>query len=250
MTNIEHSRQINGEKPLAEEQLQPPQLRDLFLTATYNSTRSISPSVNTIALGEFGKEADEVIRLTESDSYHNEYLKQVLITQDRRVVVQRNATKGDPNYVESTILIYIDTNKLHMPRPLRQDKTIATQLHSHSIDTAPSALDIAGLLQDESCSHGEVAAFVSNPVRRLLVFRSPDTPMVSEEESIRLRDKWNTAAMQRADTFMRSARSQAELDSIASRISYALLRDIAKHYHLRVFSGFRNEKNVRLHNFK
>lgn len=94
------------------------------------------------------------------------------------------------------------------------------------------------------------AAFVITPQQYFLVFRGKDSPQLSQAESLQRGIKYLKALDNRLSSLIKPGVAMEKQLEINRRANLAMLRDIAKHYDLRVFSCPITENVALLQDFK
>ncbi len=156
--------------------------KDALLQATFSQGRVLDNHIREIELGIFGDEARSLVQATLEDPRKSEFGKLVYVTNDRRVLLQNKATKGDWEEVKLAAEIATRENSLLFPRNLRQNRFIGAAVHSHPFDDMPSFEDLSSILKEDDEVMAETAVFVATPKRIMLVFRGEKTRHLSSDE--------------------------------------------------------------------
>lgn len=213
-------------------------LKESLIEATFDPNRAISDSVRSIDVFDFRQDINSLLRLSQQDPLHRETGKVVYVTSDKRVLVQNDFIQGTETSVVPMLTMKVNVAQRMGPKVIRQDRYLGTVLHTHGVsNTPPSPADLKPPFHDDFKLEAASAAFIITPERNYAIYRGERTPMLPDNESTRLVEKWNRALENRVEQHIDYLMTPTQVTDIHNRANAALLRDIVKRYDLRMFTG-------------
>lgn len=183
---------------------------------------------------------------TLNDPKRREFGKLVYVTSDKKVLLQNRPEIGDEISVNSTAKIHTKNGNITLPWFLRQDKLIGTQIHSHPNKIPTSSYDLFHLLTGDFDMFAFAAVFVVTPQKNIVIFRGEGAPQFTHDQANEKITLWERQMTERVERFATSDTPRSENIEINSKARWALLRQIAQKYKLRVFSGDAKSTKVSL----
>ncbi len=219
----------------------PYPLKELLIETTLSSSRAIPTDLASIDLGEFGKVAEAILERTLHDTTRLERGRYVLITRKGTILMQNSDVIGkitaNGQEIPMKLKITRHLNPFSVPRIQRQDKFIATFIHSHGEYNNPmSPADLTPLFYSEFEPGAWSSVFVITPQLKMLAFRGEKTPQWEKKNADKRGEYWTQLFIERVDRFLDINHSPEEVNIINCKAGHALLRSIAKTYDLRLFS--------------
>jgi hypothetical protein len=211
----------------------PIPLKELLIEATFAPNRAIKPGVTRIDLGVIG---DEARRLYENGIVDgNEHTLPSFVTSDRRLLLANQEIVGDSNSAITKVAIRRLAN-FTGPKQQRQDRFVASLIHNHPSDLPPSTEDLRRIFLSDHETFGATAVFVANSDTKTVIFRGPNTPQYSDQES---QDKvvgWDklieSVALKNWDPVM----SIEEIEALDKAAQTIFLQQLALIADLRIFN--------------
>lgn len=229
-----------GEKrpDVGEQVTSIPLYRDLLIRATLKDhNRAISDDITAIDFsGPFAETANKLNRLTQTDSRKREHGTLAYLTSGGRVLIKNKITRGDEAFVSVYAEITPHFAKLLLPRAYKQDRFIASHIHSHPVDSPPSPMDLSHLLLTSKETFAQTSILVVTPDRRILVLRGSQTPQLSQKEVEAKLTLWTRQVDERITHFTKLDMDADEINDIKARAQWAMLRQIIKKYDLKYFT--------------
>lgn len=182
-----------------------PSFEEMLTKVTFTPNRSIDPTIQKIDLGSCADFAQELRDKTKVDPKHQEKVRVVEIINDKfpkigepRLAVGEilsakiiSSTRHELN--TSTRIIQVDEaeSRRNLLKMQRQNKFIATALHTHPAESTPSSKDIFNILTDDIEDTGaHTCVFVATPEKNSLIFRGPLTPSLSKRDMPEFEKEW------------------------------------------------------------
>lgn len=229
-------------------------LRDALVNCTFAPNRAISSNVKSLKLGNLGDEADALMALTLQHPEKFEYGKLLYTTSRHTLLIPVSAVEGRTSQTEGIggevafqARIQQYNTRRFGSKEERQDRFIATTMHTHSdLDFPPSPQDMLHLFLGDENPSAQTAVFVVTNSRRpdgslvsnkYILFRGPNTPQWSEEHAMEKVQQWMGMLMERVSAHITPNMSEAEQKAINARAQGALLRHIVRKYGLRLFTA-------------
>lgn len=170
-----------GMNAIEQERQQPVPLRTILAQITLTSDMGIPEDIPSIDLGAIGKQAETLLELSLEDPEGLERGQDVLVTPDGRVVIYnkiyvgKHTEHGQIIEYQSPITVYPRAPLL--PREKRQNRFLATTIHTHGTNFLPiSPTDLRCLLISEYSQAAAPLVFAITPQRKMLLFRTEKTP--------------------------------------------------------------------------
>lgn len=236
-------------KKTEQEPKSTPSLEKVLLQCAFAEGRAISDDVREIDLGIFAQESNELRLETLMDPKRKEYGKLAYVTSDRRVLLQDKPTVGGEEVVYMDIQINITNKNTALPWFSKQDRMLGVGLHSHSMEYPPSSADMFFLLFGDLERFACVGVFIATPQRNILIFRGEGAPQYNFEQAKEKIVSWEKLLNERINKIGSLYVLLSGIVDIKREARETLLRQIAKKYNLRIFSGNANSPIVRLNSF-
>lgn len=227
-----------------------PTLKELLAEAALSPSLAIRDAT-AIELGEVGREAEELHDRTMVDPQKRERAKWVIVTPDGRVLLQKKESIGSQRFEINGPLIDVSKfvkPQLRVPIFERVDAKLRPRwqrwslfrgmlVHTHGDIEGPfSPDDLYGLFLTEQDFKASPGVMAVTKEKKLLIFRSRDTPQWQEDELQEKIKRWNFQLSQRLESHLTADMSDQEQQGIIARANHALIRQIAYKYHLRMYS--------------
>lgn len=142
--------------------LRPALLKRLLLEATRNPKFVVKNFPKALDLGEFGYEAERLIKLSSDDPSHPEFLSLVLLDKAGKVLMLSTPIRGDCG--SAKVPEYPDKRRLML-------------MHSHGdVDSPFSDGDLVFMFIPPKLQEAITCELVVTPTMKLLMFRTENTP--------------------------------------------------------------------------
>ncbi|SRR5581483_8363095 len=164
------------------------------------------------------------------------------VTQDGFIAIEPDASQkpllGTEYSLEVTYAIrhLAPDQKTGIPRALTQDRFVAAVRHTHPYDAPTSAIDLATILREDGEPGANMFTYVVTDKATTLIFRTADTPQLSNEDATRRMERMHKIDRQ----LMVALIEQGNIEE-ASQIPYRMLELLVHHYKLRMFQCPRGE---------
>src|SRR3990167_1019698 len=227
----------SGDIPITQEHLDsPPLYRDLLIQVAQDSNRAIDESIHEIELGVFSEIGDDLQRLSQQDPNREEFFRPAFITPAGKLIVKTNAVASGIWGGDHVEALDISPEDISLYGEDARN-IIACLPHSHPVDTPPSGRDLFQLLIQSNFKMAQPSAFVSTPRRKIIVFRGPNTPQLSQDGALQKLDSWKNQVNERHGKLTTPGMNAAELVELRFRLETAMARQIVAKYDLRAFSA-------------
>lgn len=227
------------EQPLIPEWQERMKLKDVLVAALFSPTLSIDPRVEQIELGELGQAAQGLVDQSLRDPEGLERYHIVYVTAAGEVIVTNREGKGSKikDGQTSLVEIKIRLNGLQfLPRQFRQDRYLATIMHSHAPYEVPhSGADLGDLFLDIDEPIAQPLSYVISAEAQRLIFRGPQTPQWEKSTVESNVELWKKETYKEGNRVKHLARTRLEGLALDACIQAEFIRDLVRRYDLRVF---------------
>lgn len=228
----------------------PHALNKVFLDATFAPNRDLDLSIKQIDLGICKNEANLLRGITSKNQ--KEACKMIFVMNDLHhpgrpndIFIEPEPRIGDElsmGQIRIDMLAVQDINsRQKLPKKQRQDRFVATALHTHVAESPPSFRDMCGILvNDVEDLFASTSVFAASPDKNYLVFRSRYTPQLGINDASMLMETLENSWIEKTDEAYNSkgkSSSDKEWHELIPGMENQLLNKIVKDYKLIMFMG-------------
>lgn len=204
--------------------------RDVLPYLVFSPHRGLPTRVREVDLDFAGIEARQASFHSQADPRKREFGKLAYVTPARAIAVEANFTRGTEHQVRMTVNAF-----RRMDPEQSQDRYLAADIHSHGIMDVPHSFqDLVGLFINhrsvslQSGLFATSAAVIATRSIIMAAFRSAETPLWGKYEAQQKVDEWTRQSY---------VDREEETDPYSHALEVmAMLREISREHHLRIFT--------------
>ena len=218
--------------------------RQLLIDTALSDNLAVPETIRGLDLneGRFNQDAERLLDESIRDTNGHERGIEVYVTSDKKVLVRNKSLIGFNHSagkgVEIMVNISTVNNHLQLPRRHRQDRYLASIIHSHGVhDLPPSFPDLQGLFFSPDSIRALPIIFVITTGRKILVARTAKTPHLTEQQLMEKNYRWIAYIEHQFRSQMKWFMRREERRELENKIQTGVLRGIVKDNHLMLFCG-------------
>jgi len=210
-------------------------LKEIIIQLSHSDEVLLPDFISGINLDVFGEEAVGLLERTTADPDRLERGKRVLVTQDKRVLIDKQDLVGtktsDGQQIDISFNPFIDINSKN--RKDRLNLHLATIIHTHPHSFPPSIEDLSRVLLSPHEISSLTMAYIISEEAHTLVFRGPQTPRLSEDQVNSFLTNFNSILVEYVRKYIESGFNPFEANKM---VQEDVFKKVVELYGLRVFS--------------